>query len=96
VVIEVNKGAKMKQIQVNSMRKKALFWWRSLSKDMKMTMIHNPSVNKTNTRDFELMSRSTMQVEKMFKNWLSWEIDVESVWRTDPEQDEHPRFRKGK
>jgi hypothetical protein len=74
VVIEVNKGAKMKQIQVNSMRKKALFWWRSLSKDMKMTMIHNSSVNKTNTIDFELMSRSTIQIKRMFENWLRWEI----------------------
>ncbi len=74
MVIEVNKGAKMKQIQVNSMRKKALFWWRSLSKDMKMTMIHNSSVNKTNTIDFELMSRSTIQIKRMFENWLRWEI----------------------
>ena len=64
----------MKQIQVNSMRKKALFWWRSLSKDMKMTMIHNSSVNKTNTIDFELMSRSTIQIKRMFENWLRWEI----------------------
>jgi hypothetical protein len=37
-------------------------------------MIHNPSVNKTDTLEFDLISRSTIQVERMFKNWLSWEI----------------------
>ena len=87
---------KQKTINVNDVRKKALFWWRALSKDMKMTMIHNPNVNKTENLEFELISRSSIQVEKMFKNWLSWEIDVKSVWRLDSEQDEHPRFRKGK
>tara|TARA_R110002020_G_scaffold284926_3_gene500498 strand:- start:2193 stop:2408 length:216 start_codon:yes stop_codon:yes gene_type:complete len=62
------------EIVVSSVRKKALFWWRALSRDMKMTMIHNPSVNKTDTLEFNLISRSTIQVERMFKNWLSWEI----------------------
>ncbi len=64
----------MTQIQVNDVRKKSLFWWRSLSKEMKKTMIHNPNVNKTENIDLDLMSRSTIQVKRMFINWLSWEV----------------------
>ena len=84
------------EIVVSDVRKKALFWWRTLSKDMKITMVHNPNVNKTDNLEFELISRSSIQVERMFKNWLGWEINVKSVWKLNPEQDEHPRFRKGK
>tara|TARA_R110002020_G_scaffold437754_1_gene648047 strand:+ start:897 stop:1100 length:204 start_codon:yes stop_codon:yes gene_type:complete len=62
------------KMNVNDVRKKSLFWWRSLSKEMKKTMIHNPNVNKTENIDLDLMSRSTIQVKRMFINWLSWEV----------------------
>ena len=65
---------KQKEIIVNDVRKKSLHWWRGLSKSMQVTMIHNPNVNKTDNLEFELISRSSIQVERMFKNWLGWEI----------------------
>ncbi len=61
-------------MKVRSTRKKALHWWRALSKDMKYTMVHNPNVNKTNNTNVGLISSSSLQVERMFKNWLEWEI----------------------
>lgn len=61
------------QIVVNNMRKKALMWWRSLSKDMKMTMVFNPEVNKTDITNVGLIGSSSLQVQRMFENWLKWE-----------------------
>lgn len=65
---------KKADVVVNDVRKKALHWWRALNQDMKMTMVHNPSVNKTDIIDLKVISMSSIQVERMFKNWLSWEI----------------------
>ena len=61
-------------IVVNDVRKKSLHWWRALSKEMKLSMVHNPNVNKTEMMNVGLIGSSSTQVEKMFKNWLSWEI----------------------
>ena len=61
-------------MKVKNIRKKALHWWRALSKDMKHTMVHNPNVNKTNNMNVGLIGSSSLQVERMFKNWLEWEI----------------------
>ncbi len=61
------------QIVVNNMRKKALMWWRSLNKDMKMTMVFNPEVNKTDITNVGLIGSSSLQVQRMFENWLKWE-----------------------
>jgi len=65
----------MKQIKVNNVRTKALHWWRSLSPEMKKTMVHNPSVNKSSFNSVSLMSKSSLQVQRMFENWLKWEIE---------------------
>ena len=64
----------MKQIKVNNVRTKALHWWRSLSPEMKKTMVHNPSVNKWSVFDVRLLGKSSLQVQRMFENWLNWEI----------------------
>jgi len=64
----------MKLFKVKQPRIKALHWWRSLSSDMKKTMVHNPNVNKTDNLDVEIIGKSSIQVETMFMNWLSWEI----------------------
>tara|TARA_R110000796_G_scaffold79592_1_gene176738 strand:- start:766 stop:1002 length:237 start_codon:yes stop_codon:yes gene_type:complete len=69
----------MKQLKVNDIRFKALTWWRGLSKDMKITMIHNPSVNKTGNLNFELTSRSSIKVQKMFENWLNWKLNITEI-----------------
>ena len=61
-------------VVVNDVRKKALHWWRALSKEMKFSMVHNPNVNKTEIMNVGLIGSSSIQVERMFKNWLSWEI----------------------
>ena len=61
-------------IVVNDVRKKALHWWRALSKEMKLSMVHNPNVNKTEMMNVGRIGSSSIQVERMFKNWLSWEI----------------------
>ena len=61
-------------MKVNNIRKKALHWWRALSSDMKHTMVHNPNVNKTDNMNVGLIGSSSLQVERMFKNWLEWEI----------------------
>tara|TARA_B100000519_G_C14117736_1_gene378919 strand:- start:461 stop:679 length:219 start_codon:yes stop_codon:yes gene_type:complete len=64
----------MKQIEVNNIRRKALHWWRSLNSEMKKTMVHNPSVNKSSFNSVSLISKSSLQVQRMFENWLTWEI----------------------
>ena len=48
----------MKQIGVNNIRRKALHWWRSLNSEMKKTMVHNPSVNKSSFNFFHLVINS--------------------------------------
>ena len=61
-------------MKVNSIRKKALHWWRALDDNMKTTMVLNPNVNKTDNINVKLIGSSSLQVERMFKNWLEWEI----------------------
>jgi len=65
----------MTQIQVNNVRTKALHWWRSLSFEMKKTMVHNPSVNKTDIINVRLIGSSSIQVQRMFENWIAWKIE---------------------
>jgi|TARA_R100001082_G_scaffold9133_1_gene5248 hypothetical protein len=65
----------MSNIIVNDARKKALHWWRSLNNDMKFTMVQNPQVNKTEMKNVNVIGRSSIQVQRMFINWLSWEIE---------------------
>ena len=62
------------QITINNIRRKSLHWWRALTPEMKMTMVHNPSVNKTDVIDVKVIGRSSIQVQRMFSNWLNWEI----------------------
>ena len=66
-----------KEIVVSNIRFKSLMWWRSLSPDMKLTMVYNTNVNKSAFDNVELIGKSSIQVERMFKNWLSWEINKE-------------------
>jgi|TARA_R100000773_G_C4215848_1_gene114603 hypothetical protein len=61
-------------MKVNNIRKKALHWWRALDDNMKTTMVLNPNVNKTDNINVKLIGSSSLQVERMFKNWLEWEI----------------------
>ena len=63
---------KMK-VEINNLRRKSLFWWRSLTKDMQLTMFHNPNVNKTEL-EFGLLTKSSIQIDKMFVNWIKWDI----------------------
>lgn len=63
---------KMK-VEINNLRRKSLFWWRSLTKDMQLTMFHNPNVNKTEL-EFGLLTKSSIQIDKMFLNWIKWNI----------------------
>ena len=65
----------MSNIIVNDARKKALHWWRALSNDMKFTMVQKPQVNKTEMKNVKVIGRSSIQVQRMFINWLSWEIE---------------------
>ena len=65
----------MKKIKVNNLRFKSLMWWRSLSDDMKFTMVHNPSINVSKFDNVKMVGTSSIQVERMFKNWLTWEIE---------------------
>ena len=67
----------MKIIEVNDVRTKSLHWWRALNNDMKFTMVHNPNVNKTEMKNVNVIGKSSIQVERMFKNWLSWETEGE-------------------
>ena len=76
-------------VEIHNINKKAIWWWRSLSKDMKKTMLHNPNVTRGSIRNVALADRSTGMQRKMLRNWLSWEIN------TNPEKDEHPKFRMG-
>ena len=65
----------MKQIKVNNVRTKSLHWWRALNNDMKFTMVQNPQVNKTEMKNVNVIGRSSIQVQRMFINWLTWEIE---------------------
>jgi hypothetical protein len=62
---------------VNSINQKALFWWKSLSNDWKLTMIHNPQINKTMQTSVVVIGKSTSMVRRMFINWLNWEMKNE-------------------
>ena len=64
----------MKQIKVNNVRTKSLHWWRALNNDMKFTMVQNPQVNKTEMKNVNVIGKSSIQVQRMFENWLIWEI----------------------
>jgi len=59
---------------VNSINQKALLWWDNLSKDWKLTMIHNPNVNKTMQDSIVVIGKSTSMVRRMFINWLNWDM----------------------
>ena len=61
------------KVEINNLRKKSLFWWRSLTKDMQLTMFHNPNVNKT-SHEFAFLTKSSVQIDKMFLNWIKWDI----------------------
>ena len=61
-------------MKVKNIRKKSLHWWRALDGNMKHTMVNNPNVNKTDIMNVGLIGSSSLQVERMFKNWLEWEI----------------------
>ena len=61
------------KVEINNLRKKSLFWWRSLTKDMQLTMLHNPNVNKTSL-EFAFLTKSSVQIDKMFLNWIKWDI----------------------
>lgn len=66
----------MKRIKVNNVRTKALHWWRSLSPEMKKTMVHNPNVNQSDVRPrIEFIDKSSIRIHRMFENWLKWEIE---------------------
>jgi len=68
--------SRAKQVKVNNVRTKALHWWRLMSPEMKKTMVHNPHVNKTDVRPpFALIDKSSIRIQRMFENWLKWEIE---------------------
>lgn len=65
-------------IEVNSLKFKAWTWWRSLSSDMKYTIINNPQVNNHydyNDRE-KINFLQPFQVENLFKRWLTWDIET--------------------
>ena len=61
------------RVEIKNLRRKSLFWWRALTKDMQLTMFHNPHVNKTEL-EFGLLTKSSVQIDKMFLNWIEWDI----------------------
>ena len=64
-------------IEVNSLKFKAWTWWRSLSKDMRYTIINNPQVNiHYNYDDREkLECLQPFIIEQLFIKWLDWDIE---------------------
>lgn len=72
-----NMKVKEKKINIFNTRMKARLWWDSLNDDMKKTMVHNPSVNHSDTFVGEkvhlLVNKSSVIKEKFFINWLEWE-----------------------
>ena len=64
------------KVNVNNSRMKARLWWKSLSDEMKITMVHNPWVNHSDTFVGEkvhlLVNKSSVIKEKFFINWLEW------------------------
>lgn len=67
--------SRAKQVKVNNVRTKALHWWRLMSPEMKKTMVHNPQVNQGNKVNFALIDKSSIRIQRMFENWLKWEIE---------------------
>ena len=59
---------------VNNINQKSLLWWNNLSKDWKLTMIHNPNVNKMMQDSIVVIGKSTSMVRRMFINWLNWDM----------------------
>ena len=64
-------------IEVNSLKFKAWTWWRSLSRDMRYTIINNPQVNiHYNYDDREKIDfLQPFEVEQLFIKWLDWDIE---------------------
>ena len=66
----------IKNIKVFNTRMKARLWWKSLSNEMKITMVHNPFVNHSDTfvgdKVHLLVNKSSAIKEKFFINWLEW------------------------
>lgn len=62
------------KIEINNIRMKSLMWWRSLSPEMKKTMVHNPLINEWSVHDVHPLKKSSLQVQRMFENWLKWKI----------------------
>ena len=63
-------------LHVNSLKFKAWTWWRSLSKDMRYTIINNPQVN-INYNDDDREKIDFLQpfiIEQLFIKWLTWDI----------------------
>ncbi len=64
-------------LHVNSLKFKAWTWWRSLSKDMRYTIINNPQVN-INYNDDDREKIDFLQpfiIEQLFIKWLTWDIE---------------------
>ena len=64
-------------LHVNSLKFKAWTWWRSLSKDMRYTIINNHQVN-INYNDDDREKIDFLQpfiIEQLFINWLTWDIE---------------------
>ena len=72
-------------IEVNSLKFKAWTWWRSLSSDMKYTIINNPQVNIHYDEDeMDSPSKNCREkinclqpfiIEQLFISWLTWDIN---------------------
>lgn len=74
LIIEIEGKTKMNQrinTDVNNINQKALLWWNSLSDDWKLTMVHNPNINKTMQDSIVVIGKSTSMVRRMFINWLN-------------------------
>ena len=74
LIIKIEGKTKMNQkinTDVNNINQKALLWWNSLSDDWKLTMVHNPNINKTMQDSIVVIGKSTSMVRRMFINWLN-------------------------
>ena len=76
----MNRSENIAFIEVNSLKFKAWTWWRSLSKDMRYTIINNPQVNiHYNYDDREKIDfLQPFQIEQLFIKWLEWDIEGET------------------
>jgi hypothetical protein len=64
-------------LHVNSLKFKAWTWWRSLSSDMRYTIINNPQVNIHYNDDDREKTHSLQPfiIEQLFIKWLTWDIE---------------------